>query len=153
MHRLTASIAVLAICIVICAGCNTGPRMAPVKGTVSHNGKPLANGTIRFESTGQRPATGKIVNGEIVEMTTFKTNDGVPVGAHKIAVWASEDAGSGTVGANPGEVKVGANYMSGKSLIHENYNNPDTSGLTAEIKSGDNVVEFKLVSNPTVEQK
>jgi len=122
--------------------------MAPVKGTVTHDGKPLANGTIRFEMTGQRPATGKIVNGEIVEMTTFKTNDGVPIGSHRIAIWASEEAGSAVV-ANPGESKMGENYMSGKSLIHADYNNPDTSGLTAEIKSGENVVNLKLLRDPS----
>ena len=36
--------------------------------------------------------------------------------------------------------------MSGKSLIRDIYNNPDTSGFSAEIKSGQNVVEFKMVS-------
>lgn len=128
-------------------GCNSGPRMAPVKGTVTYDDKPIAKGTIRFESPGYRPSTGKIINGEIVEMTTTRAGDGVPVGAHKIAVWATEDADSAVV-PNPGESKVGANYMSGKSLIRVDYNNPDTSGLTAEIKPGENVLAFKLHSDP-----
>jgi len=126
--------------------------MAPLKGTVTLDGKALTKGTIRFESPNHRPATGKIVNGEIVELTTFTDGDGVPVGPQKVAIWAAEDADSAVV-ANPGESKKGANYMSGKSLIREIYNNPDTSGFTAEIKPGENVVEFKLSSDPTAGKK
>jgi hypothetical protein len=108
----------------------------------------LKSGKIRFEAPGVKPATGKIVNGEIVELTTFKDNDGVPVGSHKVAVWALEDAASAVV-ANPGEGKIGANYMGGKSLIPDVYGNPATSGLTAEVKSsGDNTVAFELFANP-----
>src|SRR5262249_49705990 len=134
-------------CVLACGGCKSGVALAPVQGTVTLEGKPLAKGTIRFESTGHRPATGQILNGEIVELTTYQTGDGVPVGAHKVAIWSSAEAASAIV-ANPGESKVGGNYMSGKSLINTLYNDPETSGLTAEIKSGDNVVTFELFANP-----
>src|SRR5262245_44415901 len=80
--------------VFLCAGCRSGVELAPVKGTVTLDGKALARGTIRFESPGQRPATGKIVNGEIVEVTTYQPGDGAPVGSHKVAVWATEDAAS-----------------------------------------------------------
>src|SRR5205823_3254619 len=116
-------------------GCGSGrPPVAPVKGKVTLDGKPLAKGTITFEATGKRPATGKIIDGEIVEMTTYTTGDGAPVGSHKVAVWATEDAAA-NVAANPGEGKIGANYMTGKSLIPAMYNDPNTSGLSAEVKS------------------
>lgn len=136
------------IAIAVLAGCNFGPALAPVNGTVTHDGKPLAKGTIRFESPGKPPATGKIAEGQIVEVTTFKPNDGAPVGAQKIAIWAQEDAASAVV-ANPGESsKAGANYMVGKSLIHADYNNPDSSGLTADIKSGKNELKLELFATP-----
>src|SRR5262245_53602644 len=90
--------------VMLCAGCSSGVPMATVKGTVTLDGKPLAKGTIRFESAGQRPATGQIVNGNIVELTTYKPGDGVPIGSHKIAVWAMEEAASAVV-PNPGEGK------------------------------------------------
>lgn len=125
------------------AGCG-GVRLAPVKGTVTLNDKPLANGTIRFETPGQRPATGKIVNGQILEVTTYKTGDGAPIGSHKVAIWANEEEASAIV-ANPGESKTGPNYMGGKSLIHADYNDTEKSGFKAEIRSGENVVEYKLV--------
>lgn len=127
-------------------GCSGKAPLAKVKGTVTLNGQPLAKGTIIFETPGQRPATGRIENGEIVEVTCYATGDGVPVGSHKVAIAATEEAASAVV-ENPGQAKApGANYMSGKSLIPTRYNDPTTSGLTAEIKRGENVLEFKLVS-------
>ena len=136
----------LLICAAYLTGCGSGRvAVAPVKGTVTLDGKPLANGTIAFESTGQRPATGRIEKGEIVEVTTYQTGDGAPLGKHQVAVWASEEAAS-AVTANPGEGKIGANYMSGKSLVPAMYNDPNTSGLTAEIKRGENTLAFELYS-------
>lgn len=134
------------IVIILSNGCSRGPALAPVKGTVTIDGSPLAKGTIIFEASGQRPATARVENGQIVEVTTYKTGDGAPVGSHKVAISANEDGASAVV-ENPGEAKVpDANYMSGKSLIPARYNDPNTSGLTAEIKRGDNVLEFKLTS-------
>jgi hypothetical protein len=131
------------------SGCNSGPTLAPVRGTVTLEGKPLAKGTIRFEGVGKPSATGKIVDGQIVEVTTVRPNDGVALGAQEIAIWAQEEASSAVI-ANPGEASKagGANYMVGKSLIHSDYNNPKTSGLTADIKSGTNELKLELFATP-----
>ena len=143
----TYRILAAAVCA-LAAGCSDRPALAPVKGTVTLDGKPLAAGSITFEAKGLRPATGKIVNGEIVELTTYDAGDGVPVGQHKVSVTATEDPASAVV-ANPGDAKAPkANYMVGKSLIPARYNDPSTSGLTADIKKGENAVEFKLTSAP-----
>ena len=137
--------ALLAVLAPLVAGCG-GEQLGQVKGTVTLDGKPLSKGTLTFEAPGKRPATARVEAGQIVEATTHKTGDGVPVGAHKVAVAATEDAASAVV-ANPGEGKgPGANYMSGKSLLPAKYNNPETSGLTAEVKGGENVLEFNLAS-------
>src|SRR5262245_44449132 len=129
------------------AGCKPGVEMAPVKGTVTYNGKPLAKGTILFEPTGQRSATGKIVDGEIVEVTTYKSGDGAVVGPHKVAIFSTEEPASG--GGNPGDAsKPNPDYMTGKSLIPAHYSDITTSGLTADIQSGENTVTFTLTSAP-----
>jgi hypothetical protein len=128
-------------------GCSGKASLAHVKGTVTLDGKPLAKGTIIFETAGQRPATGRIENGEIVDVTCYKTGDGAPIGSHKVAISAAEEAASAVV-ENPGDAKApGPNYMSGKSLIPSRYNDPSASGLTAVIKRGENVLEFKLTSD------
>jgi hypothetical protein len=135
------------VCLLV-AGCSDRPRLGKVKGTVTFDGQPLAKGSIVFESPDARPATGTIVNGEIVEVTTYDPQDGVPVGPQKVAISAVEDAAASPAPANPGEASQALDYMSGKSLIPAMYNDPSTSGLTAEIKPGENTVEFKLVSKP-----
>lgn len=120
---------------------------APVTGTVTLNGEPLKNGTIIFQSADSRSAYGKITDGQIVEVTTYDPNDGAPLGSHKVAIFAVEEAESAVV-ANPGELSpTDANYMGGgSSLIPAQYNNPETSNLTAEIKAGENKVDFPLTS-------
>src|SRR5205085_3181280 len=109
----------------LAAGCSGGPKLGQVSGTVTLDGKPLPKGTLTFETTGQRPATARVENGQIVEATTYKAGDGVPVGTHKVAVAAFEDAASAVV-EDPGKGKVpGANYMMGKSLVPARYNDPN----------------------------
>ncbi len=122
---------------------------APVSGIVTFDGQPLASGTIIFETAGSRPASGVIKEGAILNVTTYKFNDGVPVGLHKISITATETEKKAVM-ANPGEMTAfDPNYMGGgNSLIPPKYNNPTTSGLTAKIKSGtENVIQLKLESD------
>jgi hypothetical protein len=130
-------------------GCGSEkPKLAKVRGTVTIDGRPLPRGTIVFESKGQRAATGNVVDGEIVEVTTFKPGDGCPVGDHKVAVRATQEAASAEV-SHPGEAKaLPANYMGGRSLIPPTYSASDTSGLTATVTGGDNALRFELTSAP-----
>jgi hypothetical protein len=135
--------------LVLLAGCSGGPKLAQVAGTVTLDGKPLPRGTLTFETPGQRPATATVVDGRITEATTFAPGDGVPVGRHKVAVSATVDPGP-AISANPGDASrpSGGNYMGGKSLIPTRYNNPETSGLTAEVGPGDASLKFELKSAP-----
>lgn len=144
--RSTCVLVLPVLAAALAGGCSTGPALGKVSGSVTLDGKPLTRGTITFETAGQRPATGRIENGQIVETTTYKTGDGVPVGAHKVSISATEDAAS-AVADDPGKGKApGGNYMMGKSLIPSRYNDPSTSDLTADIKTGTNPLEFKLSS-------
>jgi hypothetical protein len=142
-RRTIVSLNLAALLAILGAGCQSGVSTAPVKGTVTLDGNPLANGTCRFEAPGLPSASGKIVNGEIVEVTTSRPNDGVPVGSHKVAIWSLKEA------PNTGAPKKDDfSFMTGTSLIPAIYNDPDKSGLTAVIKPGPNTLEFKLFSNP-----
>jgi hypothetical protein len=137
-----------AFVLFLLAGCSGGPKLVPVTGTVTLDDKPLARGTLTLETPGMRPATLTVVDGKITEATTFKTGDGVPVGKHKVAVSATAEAAS-AVAATPGDGKApGPNYMGGKSLIPAKYNNPETSGLTADVGPGETTVKFELKSTP-----
>ncbi len=135
--------------LLLANGCGSSKiELAPVSGTVMFNGKPLKKGKIVFESPNNRPANGLIEDGKIVELYTTKPGDGVPLGSHKIAVFALEVA-SESITTDPSQsTNKGQNYMgTGKSLIPDKYNDPEQSGLTAEIKAGEeNTVTLELFS-------
>jgi hypothetical protein len=136
--------------VYLATGCSDGPRLAPVRGTVTLDGKPLDHGMVTFETPGHRSAVACIVNGEILGATTFKLNDGVPVGTPKIAVTSiSQVDMSRKPGTTPEEIFKNQDiYMGGKSLIPAMYNDPATSGLTAEVPAGGATIELRLVSSP-----
>ena len=118
--------------LLLLPGCGGGgPTVAPVSGTVQYNGKPLAQGEISFHPTnGQRPAYGKIKDGEIVEVKTAD-QEGVIVGPCQVKVTSVEPAAD--------------MYTPSRSLIPQRYADPKKSGLTADIKTGQtNEVKFDL---------
>lgn len=122
--RTTAILALCCLGVTLLLGCGSGgPALAPVSGTVSYNGTPLANGEISFHPTdGKRPAYGKIVDGKIVDVKTADRN-GVTVGPCQIAVKSVQAAAD--------------MYTPSKSLIPERYADPKKSGFTKEIKGGE----------------
>ncbi|MEW4455429.1 hypothetical protein AB1L30_22355 [Bremerella sp. JC817] len=128
-------------------GCSGGHNLAQVHGTVTYQGKPLKNGTIIIEVSGNRPAYGQIVDGQIVNVSTFEQNDGVPVGEATIAInsisepSADSKAGAGGSSDRPSE---SGGIVTGKNILPLRYANPATSGLTATISAGDNELSFDL---------
>ena len=55
--------------VALAAGCGSDANVAPVTGTVTYKGEPLKQGTITFVPENGRPGNGKIVDGQIVEVT------------------------------------------------------------------------------------
>ncbi|PQO36837.1 hypothetical protein C5Y96_06635 [Blastopirellula marina] len=128
-------------------GCDSGPSLAQVTGTVTYQGKPLDKGTIVFEVSGTRSAFGTIENGQIVDVSTFKSGDGAPTGEARVAVNSYDDGGASVQQASPDGQNApgGASRMVvGKSLIPAKYSNPATSDLQVTIQPGKNVVELDL---------
>jgi len=118
----------------LCASCSSKSPVGQVQGKVTLDGKPLASGMVGTLPPAGRGSSGKIENGEF-ELSTFGKNDGALVGTHKVAVVARENS----QGAGP-EAKAG------KLLIPERYTNPETSGLTIDVKSGVNTPTLELKS-------
>jgi hypothetical protein len=131
-------------------GCNqtNHPLLAPVKGTVTVEGTPLAQGTIIFEGSGVRQAIGQIVEGQITHVTTYAPGDGVPVGSQRVVIQATEIPKSRKPeGDNPGNTPATSlSLRPGEPLIPVRYFNPATSGLTCEIKPDRNELTFELRS-------
>ncbi len=127
--------AVLAV-VVLGAGCGRS-GLAPVSGQLVYpDGRPakeLAGCTVVFEATGpdgkSMGATGEVDAEGRFEMSTNRAGDGAPVGVNKVAInprWRGESD-------RPDPLPV-----------LEKYANPDTSGLTVEVKPGSNPVTLTV---------
>ena len=77
MRQFVFSLSVIVLMLGFLAGC--GPQLVSVSGTVTYKNQPLKQGNIMFHPENGRPATGKIVNGEIIDVGTNKSGDGVIV--------------------------------------------------------------------------
>ena len=133
--------------LVACAvlGCYgpSRPETAAVSGTVTVDGKPLEKGGIVFLPEFGRMARGAIENGQIIDVRTFEASDGVIVGPARVGIQPAviKDAKRGFVDemgrrAGPGEV----------GFVPPKYATAQRSGLTVEIESGTNELEFALTS-------
>jgi hypothetical protein len=86
-------------CVACLAACNqSGYELAPVRGTVTINGKMIKSGKVMFSPVAQgdnlnpgKPAFGMLrIDGSYV-LTTYADNDGAVVGKHWVTVINSEE--------------------------------------------------------------
>jgi hypothetical protein len=122
-------------CVLLFAGCGgSKPPLGIVKGHVELDGTPLATGAVITNFASGRGAQGVIKDGRF-ELGTFSAQDGALVGTHQLAVIAQEKP----QGSGP-EAKAG------KLLVPERYTNPNTSGLSIDVKAGNNSPMLELKS-------
>jgi hypothetical protein len=120
----------------ILSGCSgdQGPQRAIVSGTVTFNGKPIANGRISFvpdRNTAAPTAVALIVDGKFV----VDSRGGVPVGTHRVQIEAYRPVAGQTGGVLPPTATVpgvGPQYLPAK------YN--ANSQLTITIQSSDRAI-------------
>ncbi|MGL4514995.1 MAG: hypothetical protein ACRCT8_18070 [Lacipirellulaceae bacterium] len=125
------------------AGCDSGPPMGRVSGTVALDGKPLKFGSVMFQHTaGGQPAQAQIQpNGSFV-LSTFSPEDGARVGTHRVKVSCFSSQDPAVKAAGP------AGDSLGTPLIPMRYNSLGESGLSFEVKQGDNEpAKFDLVTD------
>jgi len=123
---------------IIAAGCtkSDNPKTYPVNGKVTYKGQPVSSGIVLLTPTENgHAATGNLEKDGTFHLTTFQKGDGAVPGKYQVAVQAFPAEGAGLPGAEfagkPPPVPL--KYMSAAS-----------SGLTVEIKVGDNHLEFPL---------
>ncbi len=136
--RLPLSCAIVAvICLAGCRGHEL--NTAPVRGTVTLDGKPLARGTVIFTPTQGRSANGRIQSDGSFNLSTYGDGDGAIVGSHKIAVYEAP------VEREPGKFDVDRPQLPAK--IPELYRDPDRSGLSFDVQADEeNVASLELQS-------
>jgi len=121
-------------------GCDRGPKLPPmekVSGTVTFDGTPVTGGVIAFIPDVTKGPDGSMGVGSLDQNGHYTIRtlrvEGALVGWHKVRL---EDPFSGGPPRVAGPVPIPGRYASA-----------DTSGLTAEVKAGqDNVIDFKLTS-------
>jgi hypothetical protein len=111
-------------------GCDTGPKLRPdwaiVSGSVTFHGKPLTGGSVVWCT--EKEGTPIMRGGAIREDGTFSLD--APIGPAKVAIHTVD-----MKKVNP------ARYIE----IPTKYADPDQSGLTYEVKAGENKdVAFNL---------
>jgi len=128
----------IALLLIGHSGCSErNSKMASVEGVVRVNGKPLSSGRVVF----QAKLSGVNAQAEIGPDGTFtlatRGVDGAMIGEHQVAIIAAEKG----VGGRP-DPKAGRQTL--KWLVPEKYLATGTSGLTYEVKAGENHPEFDI---------
>jgi hypothetical protein len=122
-----------------CGGSGLTYKTATVSGTVTYQEKPLDSGLIRFIPNtpvvdGQvagKPAFGKIENGTY----SIPSDRGATVGSNRVEIVSYRKTGKKT----PMEDTM---IEETEQILADKYNVKST--LTADVKSGDNKLDFKL---------
>lgn len=134
----------LACALLATVGCGGDrPTMAPVRGIVEMDGKPLTDfqyGAVTLTPQGGPMAKGKInpADGSF-QLGTYDDSDGALIGPGRIAVSATVDDPN----AGPREKHPGVRWV-----IPESFADRDFSGLAYEVVGGKtNVVRIKISSD------
>jgi len=130
----TLLVAFVLVCSTIgCAG-PKGPVCAPVKGSVTYKGKPLAEAVVVLHHVGrdvegnQKPMATTDASGNFT-LTTFAQNDGAPPGDYAITV---EQRAIQTGGEEP--------IRSGPNVLPPKYAKPASSGFKYTVVDGENSI-------------
>ena len=124
-------VVVLSIGVVALAvGCGDGrPARVRVSGQITVDGKPLDFGSIAFyPDAGGRPGGAQMESGGNYSVTMYELNDGLPPGSYSVSVSAVD-------------------VFSDRACrwhAPKRYQDPETSGLTAEIKNKSIPINFDL---------
>ncbi len=121
-------------------GCGSSSNPALVTGKVTYDGQPATNGRVMFVREGQDSEIfiGLLDQQGQYELKMTEQISGTEPGKYKVAVLIDDSTQmdeNGNSIPDPGTIS-----------IPQKYKNADSSGLTAEITEGKNVVDFALVA-------
>ena len=161
MSHLKSGLVTLLAAGMLC-GCNTGSSgTVPVTGKITKGGQPVPGAAVSFIATAAdgKPAAGFTDESGVYKLTTFVNGDGALPGSYKVTVTkfpgaAPAPAGGAASGGDATQADIDAAYkaaeqqggmdrtskqtQSATNELPAKYASPDTSGLTAEVKSGGN---------------
>lgn len=146
-----AVVRVLSFCLLaLLVGCSESSDTVPVRGSVEFDGKPIGGATVTFVPIGNK---GGISKGTTAADGTFELQligqnplPGAKVGNHSVAISAVEVQAPGQGGGkNIGSLSMATAAPKVRSLLPEKYGSVTTSGLSFEVRAGEeNVAAFAL---------
>ena len=119
--------------VLVCgmSGCGgSGIALAPVRGRVTLDGRPVANAWVKFQPSKGRGSEARTNHDGVFELEYTAERRGALLGAHKVEV-----------GTREGNDALG-NPINRPELIPARYNTEST--LLASVVSGENVVDLEL---------
>ncbi|WP_241676355.1 carboxypeptidase-like regulatory domain-containing protein [Bremerella volcania] len=135
LSRRLAATALASIALIGLVGCGSGSGVAPVSGTVTLDGEPLANALVSFypQEEGKRFSTGTTDASGHYELVYTNDQQGAAIGRHTVKITTATVQGEGGP-AKPPKEKLPAKYN-------------DQSELVVEVASGSNSnTDFDLQS-------
>ena len=129
-----------------CGG-SDAPDLAKVTGTVKLDGKALPGGTVVFVPNNAEGTTGPSSTAEIGPDGSYTLmapggREGAVIGVHTVVVTGPPDPTNVSGESDPPPVKPGEVVK-----VPEKYADSLTSGVTAEVKAGENNIPVELSSN------
>lgn len=131
--------------LLVVAGCGPGvdpkaPKLQPVKGTITLDGKPLANADIIFIPTAGGVESSGHSNAEGQYELSIRNQSGAVAGNHRVAI-------SKRVREDGSEFPQDRSNMGvGKEILPMKYTSQSLTELTAKVDEGENEIDFALKS-------
>lgn len=128
-RMLPCELSIILLCVLFgCAGeAKDVPKLGQVSGTVTMDGKPLADADLVFEPKSGSPSVGKTDKDGNYQLAFNQDSIGAVIGQHTVRISKFGEPGS------PDDTK---------NQISEKYGSKST--LTADVVAGDNIVNFDL---------
>ncbi|WP_339728516.1 hypothetical protein [uncultured Gimesia sp.] len=129
-----------------CGGGSDGPELGIVTGTVTLNEQPVSGALVSFVPNATKNTTGPASTattdaGGKFTLKAPGNRDGAVIGFHRVGVQCP-----GVVGVNVSTPDGGSGSATDNCKVPAKYTDPNKSGITVEIKSGENDIPIKLSS-------
>ena len=152
-NRIAISSCLMAVVLFAMTGCENRTQ---VTGTVLMDGQPVADAAVSFH--GEGPASVGTTDSEGKFVLKFKGEDLIPPGSYNVSIMKFErdaaaegktmEAGAGAAAGVPlPGFLTGGPMKQPKNLLPKKYQDPKSSGLTAEVKRGMDPLEFTLTND------